>query len=70
MIGAVCLQNCSHRDEEIISDTKQVEKSEPVVNALSMKQDSARSLEVIENPSPKDPPVRDGDNWRFIQDER
>jgi len=65
MIGAVCLQNCTHRDEEIISNSEQIEKSEPTVKISAMKQDSAKSSEVTENPDPKDPPVRDGDNWRI-----
>lgn len=66
MIGAAFLQNCTHRDEDIMSNNEQIEKSERVTNAFSMKRDSVKSLNVIENPKPKDPPVRDGDNWKHI----
>lgn len=68
IIVAVCLQNCTHRDEDIISNSEYIEKSEPTLNGLVMKQDSAKSVEVIEDPGTKDPPVRDGDNWRLTQD--
>ncbi len=68
IITAVCLQNCTPRDEDMISDSEYIEKSEPTINGLVMKQDSAKSIEVIEDPGTKDPPVRDGDNWRLIQD--
>lgn len=68
MIAAVSLQNCTHRDEDMISNSAYNEKSEPIINGLVMKQDSAKSIEVIEDPGTKDPPVRDGDNWRLTQD--
>ncbi|WP_426478110.1 hypothetical protein ACP3T3_01100 [Chryseobacterium sp. CBSDS_008] len=68
MIGAVSLQSCVHRDEDIISNSEKIEKSARTIKVLAMKQDSVTSLEVIENPPQKDPPVRDGDNWRLTQD--
>ncbi|MFS4472918.1 hypothetical protein [Chryseobacterium sp. T20] len=68
VIGAVCLQNCTHRDEDIISNNEHTEKSKPTINGLVMKQDSTKSLEVIEDPETKDPPVRDGDNWRLTKE--
>ncbi|WP_228453874.1 hypothetical protein [Chryseobacterium fistulae] len=52
----------------MISNSEYIEKSEPTINGLVMKQDSAKSIEVIEDPGTKDPPVRDGDNWRLTQD--
>ncbi|WBV56495.1 hypothetical protein PFY10_20110 [Chryseobacterium daecheongense] len=68
IIGAVCLQNCTHQDEEMISNSEYSEKSERTINSFVMKQDSAKSVEVIEDPGTKDPPVRDGDNWRLTKD--
>ncbi|WP_330746966.1 hypothetical protein [Chryseobacterium sp. CP-77] len=68
IIAAVCLQSCTHRDEDMISNSEYIERSEPIINGVVMKQDSAKSIEVIEDPGTKDPPVRDGDNWRLIQD--
>ncbi|EJL68444.1 hypothetical protein [Chryseobacterium populi] len=68
MIAAVSLQNCTHRDEDMISNSEYIKKSEPTINGLVMKQDSAKSIDLIENPNPKDPPVRDGDNWRLTKD--
>jgi hypothetical protein len=67
MIAAVCMQNCSHRDEDIISNNEQIESSKLSTDVFTMKQDSAKSIEMIENPGPKDPPVRDGDNWRITK---
>ncbi|WP_299183211.1 hypothetical protein [uncultured Chryseobacterium sp.] len=67
MVAAVCMQNCSHRDEDMISHNEKIKKSEPTINGLIMKQDSAKSAEVIEDPETKDPPVRDGDNWRLTK---
>ncbi|WP_407503326.1 hypothetical protein [Elizabethkingia miricola] len=68
VIAAASLQNCSHRDEDFISNHEKIEKSEPTINGLVMKQDSAKSIEIIKDPEIKDPPVRDGDNWRLTQD--
>jgi len=68
MIAAVCLQNCTHRDEDMIPSNEQIESSERSADVSAMKQDSAKSIEVIENTEPKDPPVRDGDNWRLTKD--
>jgi len=68
MIAAVCMQNCSHRDEDMIPSNEQIESSERSADIFSMKQDSAKSIDLIENPNPKDPPVRDGDNWRLTKD--
>lgn len=62
--AAVCLQNCVQREEDMMSPNEQVQKTEHRKNVFSMKQDSAKSKEDIENPEPTDPPVRDGDNWR------
>lgn len=50
------MQNCIDRDEGINMNTKPYYENDGTV---MMRQDSARSL----NPE-KDPPVRDGDNWR------
>ncbi|SHG07885.1 hypothetical protein SAMN02787073_3488 [Chryseobacterium vrystaatense] len=68
MIAAVCMQNCSHRDEDMISNNEQIVSSERSADIFAMKQDSAKSIDLIENPEPKDPPVRDGDNWRPTKD--
>ncbi|RKE77196.1 hypothetical protein [Chryseobacterium sp. AG363] len=67
VIGVVSLQNCTHRDDDIISNNAKIEKSEPTINSMAMKQDSAKSIETIKDPETKDPPVRDGDNWRLTQ---
>jgi hypothetical protein len=67
MIGAVCMQNCTHRDEDIISNNEQIESLERSTDVFAMKQDSAKSVEAIEDPETKDPPVRDGDNWRLTK---
>jgi len=67
VIGVVSLQNCTHRDDDIISNNEKIEQPEPTINGLIMKQDSAKSIEAIENPETKDPPVRDGDNWRLTK---
>ncbi|WP_265427296.1 hypothetical protein [Chryseobacterium sp. YIM B08800] len=68
MIAAVFMQNCSHRDEDMIPSNKLIKNSERSADVFSMKQDSAKSTDLIENPNPKDPPVRDGDNWRLTKD--
>ncbi|WP_418122923.1 hypothetical protein ACNFU2_20260 [Chryseobacterium sp. PTM-20240506] len=68
VIGVVSLQNCTHRDDDIISNNGKIEKPEPTINDMAMKQDSAKSIEAIKDPETKDPPVRDGDNWRLTQD--
>lgn len=67
VIGVVSLQNCTHRDDDTTSNNEKIEKSEPTINGMAMKQDSAKSIEAIKDPETKDPPVRDGDNWRLIQ---
>lgn len=59
----VCMQNCVQRDEDIISDNN---PSDITSNSMMMRQDSARSSEILD-PDPPDPPVRDGDNWRLVQ---
>ncbi|MDR6487196.1 hypothetical protein J2799_001681 [Chryseobacterium vietnamense] len=67
VIGVVSLQNCTHRDD-IISNNEKIEKPKPTINSMAMKQDSAKSIEAIKDPETKDPPVRDGDNWKLNQD--
>ncbi|MGO4709965.1 hypothetical protein AB4Y90_12790 [Chryseobacterium sp. 2TAF14] len=57
-LAALCTQNCTHRDEDTITDKS---PKEEMKNNLLMKSDSAKSPEQIIDP---DPPVRDGDNWR------
>ncbi|MGE8534428.1 MAG: hypothetical protein ACN6OJ_07575 [Chryseobacterium sp.] len=52
----------------MISNNEQIVSSERSVDIFAMKQDSAKSIDLIENPEPKDPPVRDGDNWRLTKD--
>jgi hypothetical protein len=37
----------------MISNSEYIEKSEPTINGLVMKQDSAKSIEVIEDPEQK-----------------
>ncbi|SMO72106.1 hypothetical protein SAMN06265171_105205 [Chryseobacterium rhizoplanae] len=60
VIGALCVQNCITRDEDI--DTHNTSHNE-ISEQLIMRQDSAKLSEQIKDPQ-KDPPVRDGDNWR------
>ncbi|AYZ12734.1 hypothetical protein EGY05_12735 [Chryseobacterium arthrosphaerae] len=67
VIGVVSLQNCTHRDDDLISNNEKIEKPKPTINSMAMKQDSAKSIEAIKDPETKDPPVRDGDNWRLTQ---
>ncbi|MBP1164567.1 MULTISPECIES: hypothetical protein [Chryseobacterium] len=62
MIGSVCLQNCIHREEDI--DTHSTPNYE--IKVKLMRRDSAKIPEQVNNPE-KDPPVRDGDNWRPYQ---
>lgn len=60
-IASVFMQNCTHRDEEInVRD----DRSDQIDKTMMMKGDSTRSSEEIVDP---DPPVRDGDNWRIVQ---
>ncbi len=54
------MQNCTNRDENIISDHHQLDEIEMT---MMMRVDSTRSNEEIID---QDPPVRDGDNWRII----
>ncbi|MGG7437400.1 hypothetical protein ACQ7CU_04895 [Chryseobacterium arthrosphaerae] len=68
MIGAVFLQNCTHRDEDFKLNSEKIEKSVRSTGISAMKKDSAKSPVMIENPGPKDPPVRDGDNWRLVKE--
>ncbi|MEF9477296.1 hypothetical protein OWR28_05780 [Chryseobacterium sp. 1B4] len=68
MIGAVFIQNCTHRDEDINSNREKGNQSKHSADISAMKKDSAKSPVMIENPGPKDPPVRDGDNWRLAKD--
>lgn len=54
------MQNCTHRDEEInVRD----DRSDQIKKTMMMKGDSAKTSGEIVDP---DPPVRDGDNWRFV----
>lgn len=55
------MQNCTHRDEEINVRDDQFDQIE---KTRMMKGDSAKTSEEIVDP---DPPVRDGDNWRLVQ---
>jgi hypothetical protein len=65
-IASVFLQNCTNRDEDIISNHNQ---SDDAPKTLLMREDSIKSSEQILDPDPDtDPPVRDGDNWRPLQD--
>ncbi len=57
-IAAMSLQNCANRDEDLIRE----DSSHEYLKISIMKKDSARSSEEIVDP---DPPVRDGDNWRY-----
>lgn len=60
-IASVFMQNCTHRDEEInVRD----DRSDQIEKTLMMKGDSAKTSGEIVDP---DPPVRDGDNWRLVQ---
>ncbi|WP_333853006.1 hypothetical protein [Epilithonimonas sp.] len=59
MIGSVFLQNCVQRDEDTIANNN---VQDEVKNNLQMRSDSTKSSEEIVDP---DPPVRDGDNWRY-----
>lgn len=60
-IVSVLMQSCSNRDEDVISDHRQLDE----INKITMmKGDSTKSSEEIVDP---DPPVRDGDNWRVVQ---
>lgn len=60
-IASVFMQNCTHRDEEINVRDDQFDQIE---KTMMMKGDSAKTSEEIVDP---DPPVRDGDNWRLVQ---
>lgn len=60
--ASVFMQNCIRQDEDSISAHNQ---SDHVQKALMMRRDSAKSSEQVLYP---DPPVRDGDNWRRVQD--
>lgn len=62
-IVTVCLQNCSQRDEEIILKRDQSYETSSAI----LRKDSANSDVQILLPNPKDPPVRDGDNWRITK---
>lgn len=59
-IASVLMQNCTNRDEDVISDSDQFDQIE---KTLIMRGDSTKSAGEIVDP---DPPVRDGDNWRAI----
>ncbi|AZB30265.1 MULTISPECIES: hypothetical protein [Chryseobacterium] len=61
----VFLQNCVQRDEDVTSDRV---TSEIVSNNATMRNDSARSGQILDPDPPDEPdePVRDGDNWRQI----
>lgn len=61
-IASVFMQNCTHRDEEINVRDDQFDQIE---KTMMMKGDSAKTSGEIVDP---DPPVRDGDNWRLVQD--
>lgn len=54
----MCMQSCTHRDEDLISEKN---LKENIKSNVQMRSDSAKSSEQIVDP---DPPVRDGDNWR------
>lgn len=59
VITSVFLQNCSNRDEDLSTVSKH---SDEIGKTVLMRCDSANT----EKDSIKgDPPVRDGDNWRF-----
>lgn len=58
-VAAMCMQSCIHRDEDLISEKN---LKEEIKSNLQMRSDSAKSSEQIIDP---DPPVRDGDNWRY-----
>jgi len=60
-IASVFMQNCTHRDEEINVRDDQFDQIE---KTMMMKGDSAKTSGEIVDP---DPPVRDGDNWRLVQ---
>jgi len=60
-IAAMSLQNCANRDEDLIRDDSPHED----LKISIMKKDSAKSSEEIVDP---DPPVRDGDNWRILNE--
>ncbi|TXF78851.1 hypothetical protein [Chryseobacterium sp.] len=59
-IGSVFLQNCTNRDEDVISENNQLDE---IVKTTMMKGDSTQTSEETVDP---DPPVRDGDNWRHV----
>lgn len=59
-IASVFMQNCTHRDEDVISDNDPFDHIE---KTLMMRGDSTKSSGEIVDP---DPPVRDGDNWRTV----
>jgi len=63
--STVFLQNCVQRDEDATSDRV---ISEIVNNNSAMRNDSARSGQILDHDPPDEPdePVRDGDNWRQI----
>lgn len=57
-IASVFLQNCTNRDEEVISSNNQLK----IEKTIMKREDSAKTSGEILDP---DPPVRDGDNWRL-----
>ncbi|MGV2451616.1 UNVERIFIED_CONTAM: hypothetical protein POZ17_15805 [Ralstonia mannitolilytica] len=63
VIGSACMQSCITQDEDI---TPRKISDNVVKEQLAMRQDSAKLSEQINDPE-KDPPVRDGDNWRPVK---
>lgn len=63
-VCSVCLLNCSNRDENMDSHERLPDN---VQKTWIMREDSAASSEQTIDPTPIDPPVRDGDNWRLYQ---
>ena len=60
VIASVLMQNCTNREEDVISDSDQFDQTG---KTLMMRGDSTKSSGEIVAP---DPPVRDGDNWRVV----
>ncbi|WP_294297412.1 hypothetical protein [uncultured Chryseobacterium sp.] len=61
-LASVLIQNCSYRDEDLNLEDVQ---SGTTSKILIMRGDSVKTSG---GPVNTEPPVRDGDNWRFIID--
>ncbi len=61
-VSSFLMQNCTRQDQDLNADDF---PSETVNTAFMMRGDSAKTPKDIVH---RDPPVRDGDNWRIMPD--